>query len=138
METVSRRRVFDASADAVRDAIGDVDAFMRAAGFDEVRRDGDTITLSKALGLLKVKLVVRLLDEEDAALAYEQLEGIFSEMITRYTVEPVDGGVEVVGTTSFEIDAAIAGSMLDATIVSRQRGRELDAQLDHLESIVEE
>jgi hypothetical protein len=135
METVSRARVIDAPEATVREAITDVESFMRTAGFDEVQQDGETLILATAHGLLKVKLTVRLLDDPDAVLAYEQVEGIFEEMTTTYTVEAGDSGVNVEATTRFEIDATLDGSMLDAATVSTQRGRELEAQLDALESL---
>lgn len=138
MKTVTRQRELDASETDIRDAITDVETFMQSAGFDEIERDGNTLTLGKAHGLLKVKLVVRLLDEDDSVLAYEQEEGIFAEMTSRYTVEAQQEGVDVHASTRFEIDETLDDSMLDEATVATQRGKELEAQLDYLETLSQE
>ena len=70
--------------------------------------------------------------EVDAALALQQREGHFDEMWTRYDVEPVDGGCFVTATTEFELGASVVGDLLDATVIRRQRRKELEAQLDYL------
>lgn len=132
MATVTRSRRFDADPAAVRAAIEDVEPFTRAAGFDEVARDGDTLSISRGMGLVRISLTLELLDDPDAALAYRQREGIFAEMTTRYVVTAVESGTEVTATTEFELGAPVVGSALDATVVSRQRARELEAQFDYL------
>ncbi|SDY75892.1 hypothetical protein SAMN05216564_10994 [Halopenitus persicus] len=63
-----------------------------------------------------------------------QQEGIFEAMTTSYTVTAADGGSEVTATTEFALDVAIVGDVLDATVIKRQRRRELEAQFDWLEA----
>nr|WP_256335738.1 hypothetical protein [Halopenitus persicus] len=55
-------------------------------------------------------------------------------MTTSYTVTAADGGSEVTATTEFALDVAIVGDVLDATVIKRQRRRELEAQFDWLEA----
>jgi carbon monoxide dehydrogenase subunit G len=74
-------------------------------------------------------------DDADAELAYEQREGFFNEMRTRYQLEPVEAGTRVTATTDFEL-GGVVGSVLDATIVKRKRRSELGAQFDWLEDVV--
>jgi len=42
-------------------------------------------------------------------------------------------GTEVVATIGFALDVGLVGGLLDATIIKRQRRRELNAQFDALE-----
>lgn len=135
METVSISRTFDASADAVRAELEDVGPFMEGAGFDEVTVDGDRMTIENSVGLLTIDLELRLLETE-AALAYEQIDGIFGSMMTRYDLDELADGVTVTATTEFELDKSLVGPILDATIISRQRKRELTQQFDYLDSQV--
>lgn len=128
--TVSRR--FDAPADAARERIRDVEPFMRAGGFDEVVVDGDRIELTNAVGIATIELSLEQFEADGAVLAYRQRDGIFAEMTTRYDVAPADGGCEVTATTEFAVDVALVGDLMDATIIKRQRRRELDAQFDWL------
>lgn len=51
-------------------------------------------------------------------------------METRYVVSPVEGGTEVTAVTEFAVDVSLVGGLLDATVVGRQRRRELADQLD--------
>lgn len=135
MQTVSVSRTLAADADAVRDAVADVERFMRAGGFSEAWVEGDEIFLRQNLGLARIELDLVVADDPAAELAYEQRDGIFDQMRTRYVVEPVDSGTRVTATTDFEL-GGVVGSVLDATVVKRKRRSELNAQLDYLESVV--
>ncbi|WP_248897062.1 SRPBCC family protein [Haloplanus halobius] len=137
METVTVTRTIAAPESAVREAILDVEPFMRAAGFDEVDVDGDIIDLTNRVGLAEIELTVERVDDPDAVLAYEQHEGMFESMRTVYHLEDVDDGTRVEATTDFALDVSLVGELLDATVVSRQRRRELTAQLESLESAAE-
>jgi len=130
--TVSRR--IGAAPGAVRAAMNDVRAFMRAGGFDEVAVDGDRIELTNGVGIATIELTLAVVDAPDAGFAYEQREGIFESMRTTYAVEPRDGGAEVTATTEFAVDVALVADLMDATVIERQRRRELEAQFDWLES----
>lgn len=136
MESVSVSRRFDAGPDRVREAMADLEAFMRGAGFTDVTVDGDDLHIENRVGLATVELDLRVCDRPGAALAYEQREGVFERMETVYTVEAVDGGTEVTATTEFELDVALVGAVLDATVVARQRRHELETQFDWLASRV--
>ncbi len=126
-------RTLDADPDAVRDLIGDVEPFMRAGGFDAVRVDGDRLELENTVGLFEVELVLDVVDA-DAVLAYEQRDGIFESMRTAYRVEDGPGGATVTATTTFEaVDLPVVGKVLDATVVKRQRRKELEEQFDYLD-----
>ncbi|AXG07008.1 SRPBCC family protein [Haloplanus rubicundus] len=134
MQTVTVARTIAAPAEAVREAILDVEPFMRAAGFDEVTVDGDEIHLVNRVGIATIELGLERVDDPTAVLAYEQREGIFESMRTEYHLE--DAGVEgtrVEASTDFALDVALVGDLLDSTIIRRQRRKELDAQFDHLE-----
>jgi len=134
METVTVSRTIAASAGAVRDAIRDIEPFMRAAGFDEVTVDGGTIRVANSVGIADIELELAVVEDPDAVLAYEQREGIFEEMRTAYGLTPTADGVEVAATTSFALDVALVGDFLDATVIRRQRRKELEAQLDYVEA----
>lgn len=136
MNSVTVSREIPAPPDAVREQMQDVEAFMRAAGFDEVVVEGDRIDLTNGVGIATIELSLELVDDPDAALAYRQRDGIFEEMVTRYTLEPTDGGTRVTGETEFAIDVALVGKLMDATIIERQRRRELEQQFDWLEAEV--
>jgi len=133
METVSVERSIDADAAAVRERMCEIEPFVRAAGFDEVDRDGDRITVANRVGPVEIELVLELSDDPEADLAYRQVAGIFERMTTTYTVHEADDGTTVTARTEFAVDAAVVGSVLDATVIGRQRRRELNAQLDYLE-----
>ncbi|MFB6120482.1 MAG: SRPBCC family protein [Halobacteriaceae archaeon] len=135
MATVTLTRHVDAPPEDVRAAIRNVEPFMRAAGFDEVRSDGDTLEIAQGMGLVRIELTLDVDTEADDALVYEQREGIFDSMVTRYGVAPADGGSEVTATTEFELGTAVLGSALDATVITRQRTREIKAQFDYLEDL---
>ncbi|WP_251343624.1 SRPBCC family protein [Haloplanus halophilus] len=138
METVSVSRTIAAPESTLRDAITDVEPFMRTAGFDEVVVEGDEIRLTNRVGIAELQLTLGLLDLDDAVLAYEQREGMFESMRTVYRLEDAgEAGVRVTATTDFALDVSLVGDLLDATVVARQRRRELDAQFDSLESLEE-
>ena len=125
MESVSVTRTFDADPETVRDAMADVQPFMAAAGFDATRVDGDDMTIVNGFGLAAIELDLTIVDRDDVELAYEQDEGIFEEMWTTYEVEAEDAGTRVTATTEFALDVAVVGAVLDATVIKRQRRREL-------------
>lgn len=135
MESVTVTREIEASPDALREKIEDVETFMRAAGFDEVGVDGDTLRIANTAGLFfEIELILEIVERNDAVLAYEQRDGIFEEMTTVYTVEGSDDRSTVRATTEFALDVAFAGPVFDATVVKRQRRAELTKQFDYLES----
>jgi len=132
METVSLGRTIDASESELRDLVTDVGPFMEAAGFDEVTVEGDIVEITNHVGLLTIELSLRVLGTDDV-LAYEQVDGIFREMVTRYTLEETTAGVEIEATTEYALDVDLVGSLLDSTIIARQRRKELSAQFDYLQ-----
>lgn len=132
MESITVTRTIEAPPEAVEDVLADLEPFMRASGFDEVDVEGDRLEISKALGLLRISLTLEVYEDDEAALAYEQTEGNFESMTTTYTLSEQDGATEVTAETEFALDAP-GGSILDATVVQRQRHKELEAQLDYLE-----
>ncbi|WP_254544933.1 SRPBCC family protein [Halomarina pelagica] len=134
MNSVSVTRQLNASPAALRDAILDLEPFMRAAGFDEVEVDGDTIHVANQVGPIQIELTLALVDNLDAVLTYEQREGIFETMRTTYMLIEDPEKIEIVATTDFALDLAVVGSILDATVIKRQRRIELEAQFDYLES----
>ncbi|MFB6102635.1 MAG: SRPBCC family protein [Haloplanus sp.] len=138
METVTTSRTIPAPRDAVAEAMADLEPFMLAAGFDEVTIEGDEIHLLNRVGIATIELTVELIDVPDAALAYEQREGIFESMRTVYHLDDAGKGkTRVEATTDFALDVALVGDLLDATIIRRQRHKELDAQFDYLEDVTE-
>ena len=134
MESVSLSRSFEGSAAVVREAMTDLGPFMEAAGFDDVAVDGDRVEITNHVGLLTINLTLECF-ETDEVLAYRQVDGIFDTMETRYTLSEGDGTVTVTATTDFELDVAMVGSILDGTIISRQRRKELNNQFDYLEDV---
>jgi carbon monoxide dehydrogenase subunit G len=133
MQTVTVERAIEAPPEAVRDALSRVKPFVAASGFDRVAVDGDTVEVANDMGVATIELTLELVDDPDADLAYVQTEGIFEEMATSYVVEPTDDGSLVTATTEFALDVAVVGSVLDATVIKRQRRSELEAQFDWLE-----
>lgn len=133
MESVSLSRTYDASPATVREAIEKLGPFTEAAGFDEVRVDGDTISVANQVGFATIELTLEVVDDPDTDLTYEQREGIFEEMRTDYVVEDHDDGSEMTARTEFALDVAVVGDVLDATIIKRQRRKELAAQFDWVE-----
>jgi len=138
MQEVTVTRELSADPDEVRALVQDTQAFMDGAGFDAVRADGDTVRIQNRVGLFDVELIVDVVEDEDAVLAYEQQEGIFEDMYTEYHLEATDDGTTIGATTTFEaVDLPIVGQVLDATVVKRQRSSELNTQFDWLESQLE-
>lgn len=135
---VSVTRTVEASPATVRDAMADVERFMEAAGFDEVTVEGDSLTIVNGFGLAAIELSLTLVDRPGAELAYEQDDGIFEEMWTTYEVAAADGGTRITATTEFALDLALVGAILDATVIDRQRRRELNAQFDWLDTLADE
>lgn len=118
METVTVSRTITDDIDRLRDAVTDVGPFMRAAAFDDVVVDGDIVRNTNHVGLATIELELEVIDEADAVLVYEQRDGIFEEMVTRYTLTETPGGVEVAATTEFAVQARLIGPVLDATVWS--------------------
>ncbi|MFB6295612.1 MAG: SRPBCC family protein [Halobacteriales archaeon] len=137
MESVSLSREIAAPAATVRDAIEDVETFMRAAEFDEVTVADGTIEIANTVGFLRIELALDMVDRPGAILAYEQREGIFEVMDTEYRLEETGDGTTVTATTEYAVDAAFVGPVFDATVVKRQRRRELGNQFDHLQATCE-
>jgi carbon monoxide dehydrogenase subunit G len=133
MQTVSLSRDFDADPDAVEALVEDVGAFTRAGGFDDVEVEGDLMRLRNGVGIATMELKLELLDTSEATLAYRQVEGIFDEMETQYSVEATETGTRITARTSYELDLALVGDLLDSTVIKRQRRREIEAQFDWLE-----
>jgi len=53
-------------------------------------------------------------------------------MSTRYELTRQGDQTEVTATTDFKVDVALVGMILDATVIKRQRRRELSAQFEYL------
>jgi len=137
MATVSRSRFFQADPETVKNAItDDVPGFIRAAGYDSVSVDGDYIGIERRLGLATLSLTLRPIDE-GSTLAFEQESGLFEEMTMQYVVEPTAGGSELTARTEFTL-GGVTGSVLDETLVRRQRTSEIEDQFDYLERKVED
>lgn len=134
MERVRVTRDLAAPPERVRPLIEDREAFLRAAGFSDVAVDGDRIEITNNVGVLEIELVLTTVDREGAVLAYEQLDGVFEEMWTTYELEDHGGGTRVSATTEFELDVSVVGPIFDATVVKRQRRRELTNQFEYLAS----
>jgi len=132
MQSVTVSRVVGADPETLADLVTDVGPFMRSAGFDEVTVDGDRFTIRNHVGLLTIELDLEVVDS-DAILAYEQREGIFESMETRYELVEHEDGTELRATTTFALDVALVGEVLDATVIKRQRRKELTSQFDYLE-----
>lgn len=133
MNAVTLSRTIDAPSATVRDAMADVEPFLRSSGFDAVDVDGERVRVANDVGLASVELTLELVGAPDADLAYEQREGMFEAMRTEYVVTPTAAGSEVTATTEFALDVALVGGLLDATVIERQRRAELSAQFDRLE-----
>lgn len=131
MALVTRTLELDADPEAVRPLVADAEPFTAAGGFEEVTVDGDRMRLRNRLGLATVELELRLRDD-DAALSYEQVDGLFEQMWTTYEVDPDGDGSVVTATTEFALTDGVVGDVLDATIIKRQRAREIDGQFEYL------
>lgn len=137
MESITLSRLVEAPPEEVAELVGDVETFMRAAEFDDATVEGDRLRIRNGVGLATVELDCELV-ERDCALAYEQRDGIFKAMETRYELLEREGGTEVRATTEFVVDVALVGEILDATVIKRQRRKELEAQFDYLERQVDD
>ncbi|WP_254769015.1 SRPBCC family protein [Salinilacihabitans rarus] len=135
MPTVTVSRTIDASPDAVRDGLADVESLLDGAGFDEVAVDGREVRVTKRLGPKTIRLTLDVDADAAAALAYDQREGVFDAMRTEYVVEGADGDsgddddderVEVTATTTFE-GGPFGAATGAASVIRRQRGQELDS-----------
>lgn len=137
MKTVSERRTFAAPPDRVRDLITeDVPAFVRASGFDDVTVEGEHITVSRDVGLATFQLTLAPIDG-DAALEFEQTDGLFEAMWTAYRVEPAPEGCTLSAETEFTL-GGVLGPVLDATLIERQRRQEFDLQFDYVAEQLDE
>lgn len=134
MQTVTVTRTIPASTDAVRDAMLNLEPFTRAAGFDDVTVDGGAIHVANRVGIAEIELELAVVEDPDATLVIEQRDGIFEEMRTVYDATESPDGAEVTASTDFALDVAVVGGLLDATVIKRQRRRELTGQLDYLET----
>ncbi len=147
MQSVSFSREIAAPEEPIRDAILDLGAFMRAAEFDEVtvadatvedgRATGGRIDIANSVGLLRIELSLAVVDRPGAVLAYEQREGVFETMTTEYRLAGAGSGTTITVGTEFALDASFVGPLLDATVIKRQRRREIESQFDHLEETCE-
>lgn len=133
MASVTVERTLDAAPAAVRELLEDVGPFVRACGFDDVAVDGDRVHIENRVGLITIEMTVRVVDREGAAFAYEHVEGPFAEMETRYELAELEDGTRITAATTFALDVGLLGQVMDATLVKRQRRRELEAQFDWLE-----
>jgi len=134
MQTVTVTRTVPAPPDAVREAMADHGAFMRAGGFDDVSVSGNVIRLTNRVGILTIELDLEVVEDE-AAFVYEQRDGMFETMRTEFALEVVDGGTKVTASTDFALDVSVVGDFLDGTVIKRQRRKELEGQLDYLEAV---
>lgn len=133
MTLVTADREFAAPPATVRRAIEErPEAFLAAGGFDHVSMGADRIEFARELGLATLELVVDIDHDADAVLAFDAVEGIFSEMRTEYDVHAEDGGSRITARTEFTLGGALARAF-DGTIVSLQRRREFASQFDYLE-----
>ncbi|MFC7058434.1 SRPBCC family protein [Halovenus salina] len=133
METVSLSRTFEASPETIRALVTDVGPFIEACGFDTVSVAEPMVHIENRVGLLSVELDLELVDEPGAVLAYEQREGIFETMTTRYELD--EEPTTLTATTDFALDISLVGELLDATVIKRQRRKELSAQFDYLTDV---
>lgn len=142
MQTVTVTRTLDADPAAVRAAMDDTAAFMEAGGFDEATLHGDVLEITNRVGIATLSLTLERVEDGDARQVWEARDGIFEEMRTTYAVEPHDGGdgsgegCTVTARTAFAVDVALVGGLMDATVIRRQRRKELATQLDWLERAV--
>lgn len=132
MESVSVERTFETSPETVRALVTDVERFIQACGFDSVSVDGSTVHIENSVGLATIELDLKLVDDPNAVLAYEQEEGIFNEMTTRYELDSKEETTTLTATTDFSLDVALVGMILDATVIKRQRRKELTSQFEYL------
>jgi hypothetical protein len=138
MASVTRSRFLQADPETVEDVItDDVPGFIRAAGYDSVSVDGDRIGIERRLGLATLSLTLRPIDADESTLAFEQESGLFEEMTMHYVVESTDGGSELTAITEFTL-GGVTGSVLDDTVVRRQRKSEIEDQFAYVERKIED
>lgn len=136
MAAISHSRFVPADPAAVEQAItDDVGAFVSAAGYDSVEVSGDSVDIERQLGLATLALSLRLVEDDEATLAFRQEDGMFEELTMEYLVEPDADGTQLSAQTEFTL-GGVTGSVLDETIVRRQRTKELEAQFDYVEQTV--
>ncbi|MFW6437327.1 MAG: SRPBCC family protein [Halococcoides sp.] len=136
MAAVTVSRDVAADPESVREGLTDVEAFMEAAGFDAVSVEGDRVTVERAIGLAELQLTLEIVDSDDA-LTYEQVEGMFETMTTTYRLDGGDGETTITAQTTFEL-GGVVGAALDATLIKRQRTKELEDQLAYLDRVATE
>lgn len=132
METVTAERVVNAAPERVRRAIQNIKAFLLAAGYDEVSVDDGEIYIKNSLGLATIELYLEVDTDATEALRFEQVEGIFESMETTYSIDAEDNGTRVIARTDYAL-GGIPGTVLDSTLVARQRKREFEKQFAYLE-----
>jgi hypothetical protein len=132
MDAASVQREFEVEPAVLADVLADVTTFYETAGF-AVERDGQRLELVKRLAIARFELVVELREDEEAALAYEQIDGPFATMRTRYLVEETDAGSRLTIETTFEAPASGFGSFINGALIERQRGTELDAMAERID-----
>jgi hypothetical protein len=138
MASVTRSRFLQADPETVEDVItDDVPGFIRAAGYDSVSVDGNRIGIERRLGLATLSLTLRPIDADESTLAFEQESGLFEEMTMHYVVESTDGGSELTARTEFTL-GGVTGSVLDDTVVRRQRTSEIEDQFAYVERKIED
>lgn len=134
MTSVTASRTYASPPNTVREEIRDnLASFVDAGGFDSVEVEDGRMRMKRSLGFATIELTVRLDAEADAVLAFEAVEGIFERMRTEYHVHADDGGSRVTASTDFTL-GGVFGTVLDATLVSKQRKREFEEQFDYLEA----
>lgn len=126
MDTATVEREFEVAPEILEGVVTDVTTFYDAAGF-EVERDGDRLELVKRLAIARFELDVELVEDDGAALAYEQVDGPFADMRTRYLVDATEGGSRLTIETNFEAPSSGFGTFINGALIKRQRGTELDA-----------
>lgn len=134
MKQLTGRREGGGPPAAVRRAIEDTGPFSRAGGFHPIALDGDGLPLTNQVGLPTIELTLEVFDAPDVVFADRQVEGIFEEMETRFSLAETPEGVDVTGRTSFALDRALISPLLAATVIKRQRQWELDGQFDYREA----
>ncbi|MFW6458407.1 MAG: SRPBCC family protein [Halodesulfurarchaeum sp.] len=133
METVTVKRSLPASKSVVRELVrSDIPAFVRASGFDRVRVDGESYTVSRNIGFATLELTLERVASE-SLLEFEQVEGMFDRMWTEYRLEETGAGCELIATTEFTLGGILA-PVLAGTMIKSQRTREFELQFDYVES----
>ncbi|MFB6228066.1 MAG: SRPBCC family protein [Halobacteriales archaeon] len=147
MQSVSFSREIAAPEDPVREAILDLESFMLGADFEEVtvtnatfadgRATGGHIDIANSVGFLQIELSLAVIDRPGIVLAYEQRDGIFETMTTEYRLAEGSNGTTVSVETEFALDASFVGPIFDATVIKRQRRREIENQFEYIQEVCE-